>query len=145
MIAGPEEYDVLNDLEVGNYVQRHYIEKEGLRIDYLSEDEEEKVEVEDTEEGISQLNLQEDPPRPYDAPASSSGTFDDLVTITFPCPAASPGITLEGLTGLQTPESRVDPANRSSASTIAITSQASEAPVITGSAQPSTSHGGATS
>ena len=59
MIASPDEYDILNDLEVGNYVQRHYIEKEGLRNDYLLEDEEEEeeVEVEDTEEGISQLNL----------------------------------------------------------------------------------------
>ena len=39
MIVGPDEYDTLNDLEVGNNVQKYYIEKEGLQIDYLSEDE----------------------------------------------------------------------------------------------------------
>ena len=37
IVAGPDEYDTLNNLEVENYVQRYYIEKEGLRIDYLSE------------------------------------------------------------------------------------------------------------
>ena len=36
MIAGPNEYDALNDLEASNYVRRHYIEKQGLRIDFLS-------------------------------------------------------------------------------------------------------------
>ena len=39
MIASPDEYNTLNDLEVGNNVQKYYIEKEGLQIDYLSEDE----------------------------------------------------------------------------------------------------------
>ena len=43
IVAGPDEYDILNDLEVGNYIQRYYIEKEGLRIDYLSEEEGEQV------------------------------------------------------------------------------------------------------
>ena len=106
MIDGLDEYDTLNDLEVGNYVQRHYIEKEGLRIDYLSKDEEE-----DTKEDISRMNLHKDPPRSDDAPASSSSIFDNLLAITFTHPAVSPRITLEGLTGLQTPESRVDPAD----------------------------------
>ena len=38
MVANPDEYDSLNELEVGNYIQRHYIEKEGLQIDFLSKD-----------------------------------------------------------------------------------------------------------
>ena len=139
------ECDTLNDMEVGNYVQRYQIEKEGLRIDYLSEDEEEQFEVENTEEGISQLNLREDPPRFDDAPASSSSTFDDLVNINFIHLATSPGITLEGLVGLQTLKSRVDLVDQSLASIIATTSQAPEAPTITSFAPPSTSHGGATS
>jgi len=51
MIADPDEYDSLNELEVGNYIKRHYIEKEGLRIDFLSEGEEDDCEVEEVEMG----------------------------------------------------------------------------------------------
>lgn len=60
MIIDPDEYDSLNGLEVGNYIQRHYIEKEGLRIDFLSEDEEEGHEIEEVEEDVPQLELHED-------------------------------------------------------------------------------------
>ena len=35
-------------------------------MDYLSEDEREEVEAEDTEGGVLQLSSQEDPPRPDD-------------------------------------------------------------------------------
>ena len=63
MIAGPDEYDALNYLEVGSYVQRHYIEKEGLPINFLSEEEEEEHEAEDIEEDISQPQSLEDPPQ----------------------------------------------------------------------------------
>ena len=122
MIAGTYEYDALNDLEVGNYVQRHYIEKVGLRIDFLSEGEEKEHETEDIVEDISQLKLHGDPPQADDIPASSSGTFDDLVSINFSHLVASPRITLEGLVGLQTPESRIDPLDQSSTSVIVITS-----------------------
>ena len=53
MIAVPDEYDALNELVVGNYIQRHYIEKEGIRIEFLSEDEEEGLEAEGIEEYIA--------------------------------------------------------------------------------------------
>ena len=100
MVADPDEYDSLTELEVGNYIQRHYIEKEGLRIDFLSEDEEEDQEVEEVEVDVPQLELCKDLPQVADAPASSSGTFDDLVSLNLSQPAASPGITFEGLAGL---------------------------------------------
>ena len=45
MITNPDEYYSLNGLEVGNYIQRHYIKKEGIRIDFLSEDKEEGHEI----------------------------------------------------------------------------------------------------
>ena len=62
MVADPDEYDSLNELEVGNYVQRHYIEKEGLRIDFLSEDEEEDQGVEEVEVDVPQRKLCKDLP-----------------------------------------------------------------------------------
>ena len=97
-----------------NYIQRHYIEKDGLQIDFLSEGEEDEHETEDIAEDISQLKLHGDPPQAKDIPASSYGTFDDLVSIDFPHPVGSLGITLEGLAGLQTPESRIDHVYQSS-------------------------------
>ena len=45
MIIDPDEYDSLNGLKVGNYIQRHYIENEDLQIDFLSKDEEESHEI----------------------------------------------------------------------------------------------------
>ena len=95
MIVNPDEYDTLNELELDNYIQRHYIEKEGLRIDFISEGGEDEHKTEDIEEDISQLKLHGDPPQAEDMPASSSRTFDNLVSIDFPHPAASPGITLK--------------------------------------------------
>ena len=86
------------------------------------EEEEEKYEVEDVEEDISQLKSFKDPPQAEDIPASSSGTFDDLISLNFSHPIPSPWITLEGLAGLQTPESRVDPLDQSSMSVIVTTS-----------------------
>ena len=56
-----------------------------------------------TEDDLSQLKLHEDPPEAGNILASSSRTFDDLFDITFSHLAPSPGITLEGLAGLQTP------------------------------------------
>ena len=157
----------MNDLEVGNYVQRYYIEKEGLWIDYLSEDEGEEVEAEDTEGGVLRLSSQQDPPRCDDAPVSSSDTLDDPLSISFAHPAASPGITLEGVAGLQTVESRIDPIDQSStlimASTshvvealsitapayggaiMATTSHTPETPAVIAPVYPSASHGGETS
>ena len=139
----PDEYDSLNELEVGNYIQRHYIEKEGLWIDFLSEDEEEDQEVEEVEVDVPQLELWQDPPQVADAPASSSGTFDDLMSLNFSQPAASPGITLEGLAGLQTPESGINPLDQSSSSVAMATVGISEIPTVADPSRPLASQGGA--
>ena len=101
----------------------------------MSEDEGEEVEVEDTKGGVLRLSPQEDPPRSDDALVSSSGTFDDLISINFTHLVASPGITLEGLAGLWTPESRIDPIDQSSNSIMATTSYALEAPSTTAPTQ----------
>ena len=143
MVADPDEYNSLNELEVGNYIQRHYIEKEGLRIDFLSKDEEEDHEVEEVEMDVPQLELHEDPPQVGDAPTSSSGTFDDLMSLNFSQPAASPGITLEGLAGLQTPESGINPLDQSSSSVATAAAGVSEIPTVADPLFPSASQGGA--
>ena len=130
---------------MGNYIQRHYIEKEGLWIDFLSEGEEDEHKTEDIVEDISQLKLHGDPSQAEDIPASSSGTFDELVNIDFPRPIASPGITLEGLAGIQTPESRIDPMDQSLSSAIVTTSRVPKAPILTNPSHPPASQGGAAS
>ena len=145
MIADPDEYDSLNGLEVGNYIQRHYIEKEGLRIDFLSEDEEEGQEIEKVEKDTPQLELYEDPPQVGDVPASSSRTFDDLLSIDCSQAVVSPGITLEGLAGLQTPESGINLLDQSSSSVAVATTRVSEARATANPSPPSTSQGGAAS
>ena len=132
-------------MEVGNYIQRHYIEKEGLRIDFLSKDEEEGHEEEEVEEDFPQLELHEDPLQVGDAPASSSGTFDDLLSLDFSQAPASPGITLEGLAALQTPESGINPLDQSSSSIIVATTRVPEAPAAANPSLPSTSQGGVAS
>ena len=143
MIADLDEYDSLNRLEVGNYIQRHYIEKEGFQIDFLSEDEEEGHEIEEVEKDIPQLELHEDPPRASDAPASSSGTFDDLLSLDLSQATTSPEITLEGLAGLQTPESGINPLDQSSSFVTTTTARVPEIPTVADPSLPSTSQGGA--
>ena len=108
-VAGLNDYDSLNDLEAGNYNQRYYVEKEGLRINFLSEDKEEEHKVEEVEDDLSQLKSHENPSQIGDILASSSRTFNDLVNITFSHPPPSLGITLKGLASLQTLKSRIDP------------------------------------
>lgn len=142
MIADPDEYDTLNELEVGNYVQRHYIEKEGLRIDFLSEGEEDDCEVEEIEMDFPQLQASKDPLPVFDIPASSSGTFDDLVSLNFSQPAVSPEITFEGLVGLQTPESGINPVDQQSSSVTTTTTGVPEAPTVAAPSHPSASQGG---
>ena len=39
IISNPNAYDLLNNVEVGNYNQKHYIKKRGLHIDYTLEDD----------------------------------------------------------------------------------------------------------
>ena len=143
MITDPDEYDSLNELEIGNYIQRNYIEKEGLWIDFLSEDEEEGREVEEVEEDVPQLEPHEDPPQVGDSPASFSGTFDDLMSLNFSQAVVSPGITLEGLAGLQTPESGINPLDQSSSSVATATARVSKIPTVADPSLPSTSQGGA--
>ena len=143
MITDPDEYNSLNELEVGNYIQRHYIEKEGFRINFLSEDEEEDHEVEEVEVDVPQLKLHEDPPQVGDAPASSSGTFDDLMSLNFSQAAVSPEITLEGLVGLQNPESGINPLDQSSSYVAMATARVSKIPTAADPSLPSASQGGA--
>ena len=112
----------MNDLEVANYIQRYYIEKEGLRIDYLSEEVGEEVEAEDTEGGDLRLSSEQDPPRCDDPPVSSSDVLEDPLTMSFADPAGSAGIIVEGVAGLQTIGSRIDPIGQSSTLVTASTS-----------------------
>ena len=39
VVVDPDEYNLLNNVEVGNYDHHYYIEKEGLCINYVSDDE----------------------------------------------------------------------------------------------------------
>ena len=39
-MADPNAYNLLNNVEAGNYDQDYYIEKEGMHINYILEDEE---------------------------------------------------------------------------------------------------------
>ena len=142
VVAGLDLYDSLNNLEADNYDQRYYIEKESLKIDFLSEDEKEGQEVEEVKDDLSQLKLHEDCPKTTNIPATSSRTYDDLVTIHFSHPAPSPTITLEGLVGLQTPESRIDPHNQFSTSAAATSSQTTKALLVIASSPPLTNQGG---
>ena len=121
VVFDPNAYDLLKDVEAGNYDQRYYIEKEGLRIDYLPEDgEDEQVDNEPEDIPIHE-KTHENPPESINGPTMSSGTFNDLVNISISHPTPSPGITLKGLASLQTPESRIDLFDQSSTS-IAVTS-----------------------
>ena len=62
------------------------LKKEGLRIDFLSEDEEEEYEVEEVEDDLSQLKSHKNPPQTGDILVSFSRTFDDLININFSLP-----------------------------------------------------------
>ena len=88
---------------------------------------------------VPRLEPHQDPPQAGDAPASSSGTFDDLMSLNFSQPAVSTGITLEGLAGLQTPESGINPLEQSSSSIATATAGVSEIPTIADPSLPSAS------
>ena len=136
VIASPDAYGILNDLKAGNYDQKYYIEKEGLQIDLLSEEDEEEQELEEVEDILSQEKTHEDPPETGNVPTTSSRTFDDLVNITFSHPTPSPGITLKELASLHTSESRIDPHDQSSTFVTTRASQIPEAFIATPSFQP---------
>ena len=40
VMVDPDAYDLLNNVEARNYDLHYYIEKEGLRINYVSKDDE---------------------------------------------------------------------------------------------------------
>ena len=92
---------------------------------------------------VPQLELRKDPPQVANAPASSSETFDDLMSLNVSQPAVSPGITLEGLAGLQTPESGINPLDQSSSSVATAIVGVSEIPTAADPSHPSASQGGA--
>ena len=70
-------------MEVGNYNQTYYIEKEGMRIDGISEDEEDESIEEEPGNAPPQVEKNNDPPSSSNAHAASFGTFDGLVHIFF--------------------------------------------------------------
>ena len=60
VISGPDTYDLLNNVEVGNYNQTYYIEKEDFHINYVMEDEDDdsiKKEPEDTPHKYRQMMI----------------------------------------------------------------------------------------
>ena len=113
-MVDPDAYDLLNNVEAGNYDQHYYIEKDGLRINYILEDEEDDLIGEELEDVASQVETNKDLPSSSNAPATSSGMFDGLVNIFFSQPLLSPEVTLKGLAGFGTPECRVGPIDQSS-------------------------------
>ena len=104
VIFGLDEYHLLNKVEVGNYNQTHYIEKEGMHISFISKNDEEESTEEELEDNFPQKVTNDDLPSLSIPLPTSSGTFDNLGTIAFTHPLPSPGVTLEGLAGLSTPE-----------------------------------------
>ena len=114
VIYGPNAYNLLNNVELGNYDQAYYIEKEGLHINYVLEDEEEESVGEEPEDNLPQEERNDTSLSSSNPLVASYGTYDNLVTIPFTHPLPSPGVTFEGLTGLQTPECRMDPIDQSS-------------------------------
>ena len=114
VISGPETYDLLNDVEVGNYDQAYSIEKKGLRINFVPEDEEEQYVEEEPEDNPPHKETNGTPSSFSNPLATSSGTYDDLVTITFTHPLPRLRVTFEGLIGIQTPECKIDPIDQSS-------------------------------
>ena len=95
----PDVYDLLNNMVVGNQDQAHYIEKEGLHINSTPEDDKEDPAEEEAEDIPPQEETNDNPPSSSNPLAASSGTFDDMVSITFTHPFPSPRVTFEGLVG----------------------------------------------
>ena len=114
VIFGPDAYDLLNKVEVGYYDQAHYIEKEGLHISFIPEDDEEESADEEPEDNFPQKDTNDNLSSSSSTPVASSGTFDNLVTISFTHPLPSLGITLKGLARLSTPKCRIDHVDQSS-------------------------------
>ena len=76
------------------------------------------------------MSSQQDPSRCDDPPVSSSDMLDDPLTMSFADPAGSAGITVEGVAGLQTVGSKIDPIDQSSTLVMASTSHVVEASSI---------------
>ena len=65
------------------------------------------------------------------------------MSLNFSQPAVSPGITLEGLAGLQTPKNGIKPLDQSSSSVATATVGVSEISTAADPSHPSASQGGA--
>ena len=128
VVADLDAYDLLNNLEAGNYDQRYYIENEDLKIDFLAEDDEDDQVEEDLEDIQIQQKTHENPLETGNVPSTSFRNFDDLINITFSHPIPSTRITLKWLANMQTHESRIDPIDQSSTSIAATTSKRLEVP-----------------
>ena len=113
VVANPNTYDLLNNVEVGKYDEHYYIEKEGLCINYVSKNEEDDFVNEELKYVAPQVETNKDLPSSSNAPATSSGTFDGLVHISFSQPLPGPRVTFKWLVGLSTPECRIDPIDQS--------------------------------
>lgn len=55
-VADPDAYDLMNHLDVGNYQQKYYIEKENLRINFVDDEQDEEIPSEASEK--DQMNEQ---------------------------------------------------------------------------------------
>ena len=83
VVAEPDAYDLLNNVEARNYDHNYYIEKEGLHINYVLEDEEDDFVEEEIEDVAPPVEANKDLPSSSNAPVTFSGTFDGLVQSPF--------------------------------------------------------------
>ena len=77
--------------------------------------------------------MNDNPLESFNAPIVYLRTFNGLVIISFSQPPLSPGITLEGLADLSTPECGIDPIDQSSTS---VTTDPLRTPSILSTAEP---------
>ena len=85
-----------------------------MNIDYIKEDEEDAFVEEELEDDHPQAEMNDYLSSSSHALATSLGTFNDLVTISFSQPLPSPRVTLEGLVGFSIIECGINPVDQSS-------------------------------
>ena len=71
VVVDPDVYNLMNNVEVGNYDQSHYIEKEGMCINYVLEDEEDDFIEEEPKDVALQVETNKDLSCSSNAPATS--------------------------------------------------------------------------
>ena len=107
-IADFESYDLVKKVTVNKYNESYYVEHEGLQIEFLKELEDAKGSLsEREEEPIHEVEeaIPQKPEGPYEIAdpsgplqnllASSSGIYDDIVTIHYSQPFPSPRLVLK--------------------------------------------------